>query len=311
MDFITDLPPSETFDAIYVVKCRLTKMAHFLPCMKSIDAPATADLFIREVFRLHGLPKTIISDRGPQFASRFWRRLLACLGVKVNLSSAYHPQTDGSSEVVNQVLEQYLRLFGTYQQDDWRPLLPLAEFAYNNTVNAQTQLTPFYALQGLHPLFDPTVIRSAVVPQAETRAHLIQSALDNLRAQLRLAQERYTAFANRHRLSPPPLSVGDLVFLDRRHLKTLCPSNKLDAKKLGPFKITRQINPVAFELKLPTSMKIHPVFHVSLLEPRLTSPLQIRQQPPPPILVDDEPEYEVESILDSHSLRGGVQYLVH
>jgi hypothetical protein len=127
MDFLTDLPLSSHFDSIFVVKDRFTKMAHFIPCNKSIDADATATLFKSNVFRLHGLPKSIVSDRGPQFVSHFWRRLYDCLGVKINLSSTHHPQTDGPTEVVNQVVEQYLRIYCSYHQDDWVSLLPLAE----------------------------------------------------------------------------------------------------------------------------------------------------------------------------------------
>jgi hypothetical protein len=145
LDFITDLPLMQDLDSIFVVKDRFSKMAHFLPCSKAIDAPQTADLFIKEIFRLHGLPKSIVSDRGPQFVSHFWRHLLSRLGVYVNLSSAHHPQTDGSTEIVNQLLEQYLRTYCSYHQDDWLSLLPLAEFAYNNSANAQSTTTPFFA----------------------------------------------------------------------------------------------------------------------------------------------------------------------
>ena len=313
MDFLTDLPPSDGFDSVFVVKDRFTKMAHFIPCSKAIDAEATAKLFKSEVFRLHGLPKSIVSDRGPQFVSHFWRRLYECLGVKINLSSAHHPETDGSTEVVNQVIEQYLRIYCSYHQDDWISLLPLAEFTYNNSVTAQSQTSPFFANYGYHPTFDIASIRPSSpsqVPRAEERADQFRSQNEELRAQLALSQADYVRFANADRQPAPPFKPGDLVFLDRRHLKSARPSSKLDDKKLGPFKILRQINPVAFELKLPQSMRCHPVFHVSLLHPRLTDPLQRPAQPPPPIEIEETVEFEVNAILDSKRRGRGIVYLV-
>ena len=124
MDFITDLPLSDGFDSIMVTVDRQTKMSHFIPCCKTITAEQTAHLFIQNVVRLHGLPDEVISDRGPQFIAKYYRRLMEILGIDVKLSSAFHPQTDGQTERVNQVLEQYLRCTIAYQQDDWAELLP-------------------------------------------------------------------------------------------------------------------------------------------------------------------------------------------
>jgi transposase InsO family protein len=126
-------------------------MAHFLPCVKSINSQETADILMREVFRHHGLPDNIISDRGPQFISHFWKHLCDGLRITCKLSSAYHPETDGQTERTNQTPEQYLRCFISYQQDDWSQLLHLAEFAYNNIVHSSTKVTPFYAYTGNHP----------------------------------------------------------------------------------------------------------------------------------------------------------------
>jgi hypothetical protein len=284
-----------------VVKDRLSKQAHFVPTHKTVTATQTVDLFLREVFRLHGSPRSIVSDRGPQFISSFWRRFHELLGTKTNLSNAFHPETDGSSEVTNQVLEQYLRIYGNYHQNDWSsPHLSLAEFTYNNSLNTSTSMTPFFANTGHHPLFDPTLIRETRVPAAEDRVRELSTILENLQAYLRSAQASYTAAANVHRLPVPDLQVGDLVFLDRRNIKTNRSSSKLDHKKLGPFKIRRIINPVAFELQLLVSMKIHPVFHVSLLTPRTKDLIPtLHPTPPPPVVIDGDEEFLVEAILDS------------
>src|SRR5690606_21086339 len=132
MDFIVKLPNSEGFDAIYVVVDRLTKMAHFIATTSDVDAEGTARLFRDNVFRLHGLPRSIVSDRGTQFVNSFMRDLCKLLQIKQNLSTAYHPETDGQTERINQVLEQYLRGYCNYMQDDWIDWLSMAEFAYRN-----------------------------------------------------------------------------------------------------------------------------------------------------------------------------------
>uniref|UniRef100_A0A803TJH7 Integrase catalytic domain-containing protein n=1 Tax=Anolis carolinensis TaxID=28377 RepID=A0A803TJH7_ANOCA len=129
-DFITDLPPSCGFTTILVVVDLFTKLAHFIPCEGLPTAKETADLFLQHVFRLHGLPKSLVTDRGSQFTSRFWKALQKLLGIDSRLSSAHHPQTDGQTERTNATLEQYLRCYVNYQQDNWASLLPLSEFAY-------------------------------------------------------------------------------------------------------------------------------------------------------------------------------------
>ena len=128
MDLITDLPLVNSYDSVLVVVDRFMKMAHFTPCSKTISREGMVHLLLNNVVRLHGLPDDVISDCRPQFVSHFWQRLLQTLGISLKLSSAYHPQTDGQTERVNQILEQYLRCSVSYQQDDWVNILSLAEF---------------------------------------------------------------------------------------------------------------------------------------------------------------------------------------
>jgi transposase InsO family protein len=151
MDFIVDLPKSKSFDSVFVVVDRLTKMAHFVPCNKTIIGKEPTRLFLENVYKYHGLPDDIISDRGMQFTSKFWQSLFKILQMKTNLSSSYHPQTDGQTERVNQVLEQYLRCFVNYHQDNWVDLLPVVEFAYNNTFQESIHQTSFFTNYGYHP----------------------------------------------------------------------------------------------------------------------------------------------------------------
>jgi hypothetical protein len=137
--------------ASWVIVDRLTKMAIYLPCRKDVDSPELARMFFEEVICKHGVPSNIVTDRGSQFTSRFWNRVCSHLSIDHRLSTSFHPQTDGQTERQNQTMEQYLRAFATYEQDNWVDLLPLAEFAYNNSVHATTRLTPFFANYGYHP----------------------------------------------------------------------------------------------------------------------------------------------------------------
>src|SRR6266550_2361128 len=153
MDFITGLPESNGYTQIWVVVDRLTKMAHFIPMVTKAKSPAKdlATTFAREIWRLHGLPSDIVSDRGSVFISGFWKELMEHLGVELNLSTAFHPQTDGQTERVNQVLEGYLRHYSNFQQDDRSDLLPLAEHAYNIATSESTKVSPFFANYGFNP----------------------------------------------------------------------------------------------------------------------------------------------------------------
>lgn len=311
MDFITDLPTSNSHDTILVMVDRFTKMAHFAACNKSISAEETAELVLQHVVRLHGLPDDIVTDRGPQFTSKFWSRLFELFGTRVKLSTAFHPQTDGQTERVNQVLEQYLRCYVNYQQDNWSTCLLMAEFAYNNSEHASTKQTPFHANYGYHPRLIVNAPQEPINPAAENYLEALRQSQQVVSEELKKAQEDYKRFADRKRKEQPAFRIGDLVWLARKNIRTTRPSDKLDYKKIGPFKIVKQVNPVTYQLRLPSTLKIHDVFHVSLLEPHNTSTIPNRTRTPsPPIIVNGVPEYEVSRILDSRLVRRNVRYLV-
>ncbi|MBW0496704.1 hypothetical protein O181_036419, partial [Austropuccinia psidii MF-1] len=153
MDFITQLPLSNSFDSILVIVDRFSKMAVFIPTIASITSLDLAHLFIKNIFSKHGLPSSIVSDRGSLFVSSFWTNLCQQLKISRDLSTAYHPETDGQTERVNQILEQYLRMYVSYHQDDWNTWLPLAEFAYNNSDHSSTKQSPFFTVYGRDPQF--------------------------------------------------------------------------------------------------------------------------------------------------------------
>lgn len=308
MDFIVQLPPSADCTNIAVVCCRLTKMAHFLP-LKTIDARTVADAFFHNVVRLHGLPDDITTDRDPVFTSDFWRTLTTALSIDLKLSTAFHPQTDGQTERTNQSLEEYLRHFVNYTQDDWTTHLSMAEFSFNNMRNASTKMSPFFALSGCHPRLTFPLLPT---PSDSPLWSCDMAALSKqLTSNLRVAQERMAISANRRRAPAPNFAVGDLVYLSTTNLRTTRPAAKLAERRIGPFRILKLVSPVSAQLDLPKTYRIHDVFHVSLLEPHVVPSDSDREHlRPPPDLVDNEPEFEVEAVLDSKIVRRRLFYLI-
>jgi len=306
IDFITQLPKSmhlgQTYDAIAVVVDRLTKMAHFIFCNSDITAEETAQLYIDFVYKLHGLPVDLVSDRGPQFISSFWKTFWRLLSAKASLSTAFHPQTDGQTERTNQTLEQYLRHFVNYEQNDWAQYLSLAEFAYNNAIHSSTKTSPFFANYMRHPRAD-TLSKEKVESSsdsAEQKVQRMDELLEKLKQHLIKAQAAMVIQANKHR-RPADFKVNDKVWVLTRNMQSPRPARKLDYRKSGPYVIEEQINSVSFKLKLPPHMHVHPVFHSSLLSPHHENYFSNRiPTPPPPIQYRDQdgPEFEVERILD-------------
>lgn len=279
VDYVGPLPPSQRNGIVYeyclVVVDRLTKMRHFIPVAET-TAPALADAFVANVFRLHGTPETVISDRGPQFVSTFWREFSRRLGISLNHSTAFHPETDGQTEVINGVMEQYLRTFCGYHQDDWVDWLPLAEFASNNQTSETTGLSPFFANYGWHPRMGsepnrpPTLAVTAQLRREFLNATAVEERIrrvvDHASSIMAEAQQRYADAADAHRQDSPTYLVGDRVWINTRNIKSGRPSEKLADKWMGPYKVTK-VYPRAVAVELPADMQIFPVFHVALVKP--------------------------------------------
>lgn len=313
VDFITQLPESNGFSSICVFVDRFTKMAHFAPTTDNVDAEGTVQLFLERVFSAHGLPDDVTSDRGVTFTSQFTQSIFKALHIEQNLSTAFHQRTDGQTERVNSVLEQYLRCYIDYQQTNWSTLLPIAEFAYNNTVHSSTKVTPFFANLGYHPKFTVTVPRASQnnTPPAD-RIKAFQDLYAKMKENIKMALERHAKHFDTKVLPQPDFQIGEKVWLDARNLRTNRPARKLDFKRVGPFPILEKVGTRSYRLQLPKTMKVHPVFHVDLLEKYHPDPIPGRTpRPLPPVVVDGEEEFVVEYILDSRLFKGQLQYFVH
>jgi transposase InsO family protein len=290
MDHVTGLPESKGSNAIRVVVDRLIKMAHYIPTRDTADAAELACLFLQHVWKSHGLPKDIVSDRGTTFTSQFWKALCNQLDIKPRYSTAFHPQTDGETEQVNAIMEQYLRGYVNYQQDNWSEFLPLALFAHNNATMEPLGVSQFFTNYGYNPQTDilPAEERYESMPmEVVDFTNSISTLQAALRSEILYAQAAATDSANAARLLESCLEVGDMVWLSRKHIRTTRLSDKLDHKRLGKFKILEHIGSHTYRLELPASMKSYPVFHVSLLEPARMQPLQDHLQlPPPPVIIE-------------------------
>jgi hypothetical protein len=271
MDFIVGLPSFQSHTVIFVVVDRLSKAAHFGMLTTHFTAAKVADLFALMVCKLHGMPRSIVSDRDPIFLSHFWQELFRLSGTKLRMSTAYHPQSDGQTEIVNKTLQQYLRCFAHNKPKQWGSFLHWAEWHYNTAVHTATGLSPYQVVYGRPPPTLQNYIPGSTQIQAVEATLLDRDTmLQELKNKLLKAQEIMKAVADRSRF-PHKFAVGDLVFVKLRPYRQISVAgrriHKLSKRYYGPFKLTKAIGEVAFELELPPTSKIHHVFHVSQLKP--------------------------------------------
>ncbi|CAI7813547.1 unnamed protein product, partial [Closterium sp. NIES-54] len=314
LDFITGLPPTNgEHDAILVVIDKFSKMRHFIPTHTTARTEEMAQLFLKHIISQHGIPTTPISDRDPKFTSKFWKELMSLMGTRLAMSSAYHPQTDGQTERLNQIVEQLLRAACKDDVNKWDLHLPVLEFAYNNAKHAATGETPFFLCYGRHPLIPQQPTVPAAVQPAQDFVTTMQQLWDPTHKRLQDILSSHKCLADRHRRDHT-IAVGDHVLLDTCNLNLGHLPSKLRPRFCGPFLVEEQVTPVTFRLRLPASWKIHNAFHVQLLKPyQDPNKLYTGRQPPPPppVLVNDELEYEVESVLAHRRRRhGALEFLV-
>src|ERR1700682_1264598 len=306
IDFIVKLPTSDGYDSIMTVTDHdCTKAVILVPCKETIDAEGVAKLFKDRIFPFVGLPKRIISDRDPRFRSTFFKELCKQLEVTQNLSTAYHPQTDGQSEKTNKHVELALRIYCNYQQDNWAQWLPMVQYAINTRPSTTTKQAPYELWMGFIPRAHQPE-QTSEVPAIEHQKEQLKEARKQALEAMKRAQE-LLGRTSKHK----PYRKGQKVWLEGTNLQTTHPTAKLRPKRYGPFVVTEKIGQTTYRLELPAHWKIHNAFHASLLLPYHETKEHGRNfLEPAPELIEGQPEWEVEEVLDSRRHRRKLQYLI-
>jgi hypothetical protein len=306
MDFITGLPKSGNKSVIMVVVDRLSKYAHFCALQHPFTTSIVAQIFMDQVFKLHGMPHSIVYDHDPTFTSNFWQELFKLQGTQLHLSTTYHPQTNGQTEVVNKCLETYLRCFSSEKKNQWAQWLPLAEWWYNTSYHTATHMTPFEVVYGQKPPFILSYLPGASKVQAVDQTLTIREAiLRYLKENLVMEQNRMKQKADQGR-SERQFAEGDQVFLRLQPYKQTSLKvehcQKLAPKFYGPYTILKRVGQVAYQLALPSHSKLHLVFHVSCLKKVIGAKCQI-QTNLPELAEEGSIWLQPQAVLDQHEHR--------
>ena len=314
VDYVTGLPPSgkQKYTAVMIVVCHLTKMAHFIPCKDDVTAEQSAEMFVHNVYRLHGVPRVLVSDRDSNFTSSFWQALWRRLDCKLNMSTARRPQTDGLTERVNGTMQSLLRCYCAEAGYDWASHLDMVEFSYNSFVNEAGKHSPFEANIGFVPPapVDLMLPLTNIPASAAARLQSIKDTQLVVRQLLQLSKERLAAKGNRPAIE---FQVGDHVYVATNGLNIKSQAcKKLRDRKIGPFRVLERIGGRAYKLELPNRYRLHNVFHVDVLSKAIS------EEPLRPGLIDvsDDREIVIEDITEVKldrwpGLRGlRVQFLV-
>jgi Chromo (CHRromatin Organisation MOdifier) domain len=308
MDLITDLPLAEGSDSILVVVDQgLLKGVILCPTTKTVTMDGIGNLLHKNLYKRFGLPDKMLSDRGPQFMAKAFRAMLSRLGVNSVLSTAYHPQTDRTTERVNQEIEAYLAIYCHSHPETWKKNLATIGFTHNNQRHADWPKTSFEIIQGESPKALPLTYKNTKFPSIDNKVKQMMTNRDEALAahelaRARMAERRWNMFT--------PFTVGQKVWLYTRNIKTNY-HKKMAPKWEGPFEVEEVLGPVTYRLKLPTTWKIHHVFHAVLLKPYIETEVHGENfSRPIPEILDGEEVYNVETIL-KHSRRGqSYQYLI-
>jgi len=320
MDFIGPLPKTKDgYDGILTIVEMLTKYTILEPIKMTYGAPDVAKVFFRRVVTIFGMPRKIISDRDPRFTGNFWKTLFGLTQTKLAMSTAFHPQTDGQTERMNQTAEQILRNYVNYYQDNWNEYLPCVQFVMNNNVNTSTKEIPARLVFAHVPqlpvdmIMDKQVNNPTVEQFIDSMTQAVKRATDNIVT----AQIGHKKNFDRHRRLHQ-FQVGDWVLLNNANFNVdnqfRGGSRKLRPRYDGPFQIVEKKGEDTFRLQLPENWRIHDVFDVSKLKLYIPNDDELfperDQKPPEPVIVDDGEEFEVEEIVDVKMRHRKKQYLV-
>ena len=297
VDYVTCLPKSgkASYTAVMIIVDHLTRMAHFIPCHDEITAEESAELFVHHCYRLHGVPRTLVSDRDPRFVSTFWQALWRRLNTKLNMSTARRPQTDGLTERVNETMQSLLRCYCAEAGYDWSDQLDMIEFQYNSFTSESTKHSPFESSYGFQPAapVDRMLPSVGADSAADERLKQLADTQAVVKELLQLSKDRQAAKRTSY---TPKFKPGDLVFLSTKGLNIHSQNcQKLKDRFIGPYKVLQTVGRTSYKLQLPTGFRLHPVFHVDNLKPaESTTPLRVL----PVDAVDDDTDYLVDRIVE-------------
>jgi len=311
VDFITKLPVVAEKDVILVICDRLSKMTHFVATTEGTLAEGLARLFQNNVWKLHGLPESVVSDRGPQFTAELTKELNRMLGIKTKLLTVFHPQTDRQTERMNQELEQYLRFFIEHRQKNWPEWLASAKFAINNKAHTVTKMSPFMANYGRELRMRGDIRKKEKVESTTEFVERMKKVYEEAEAALKRTQEEIKKCVNHNRKETEDwkkrdrvlLSIKDLVFRER-------PTRKLMERYIGLYAIEEVVSTNTVKLRLPMSMRIHPVVNISQIVWYKKQVKGQKKEEGKPVEIEKVKEWEVEKILNKKKIRGVEKYLV-
>uniref|UniRef100_A0A3B3QR72 Gypsy retrotransposon integrase-like protein 1 n=1 Tax=Paramormyrops kingsleyae TaxID=1676925 RepID=A0A3B3QR72_9TELE len=311
MDFITDLPRSEGKTVILTLVDRFSKMCRLVALPKLPTSTELAEVLVREVFRHTGIPEDLVSDRGPQFASRVFKEFCAKLNITLSLTSAYHPQSNGLAERRNREVAKALRLMTRHDPTKWAPSLTWVEYSLNSRINPATNLSPFQCVLGFQPPLFPWDSPACSVPSVESWYQDSKRTWRAVKEALQSRAEVLKTKADRRRRPGFPIRIGQRVWLSTKNLR-IPGCKKFTVRYIGPFPVIQRVGPVAVKLQLPKIYRISPTFHISLLKPVHYSlhRQDIRPAEDMPPVPPSTPAWKISGVVDSHRRQGQLQYLV-
>ena len=312
-DFIAKLPLVQRYDSILVVVDRLTKMVYFILTIERMLAKGLARLFRDNVWKLYGLPESIISDRRPQFVVGLMRELNKMLGIKSKMLTVFYSQTDRQTERVNQKLEQYLRIFIDHRQEQWLDWLGIAEFAYNNKVYSSIKILPFKANYGQDPRMGFKVRKKGKYEGAGKFIIKMKKIQEKAKTALEKTQKEMKKYIDRKRGKVNEYKVEDLVMLSTKDLKYQMVGRRMEKlmeRFVDPYKVKKIVLANAVELELPSTIRIHLVVNISRIHRYIEQVKGQRKEQPAPVIIKGEEEWKIERILNKQWIREKDKYLV-